>query len=71
MLIFKIVSNTMTISFYMFSFLQDLVQLVHKTWWIGCNLENWGTIFPRFILTVCKLQPEILINIIKYPALIV
>ena len=26
--------------------------------------------FPRFILTVCKLQPEILINIMKYPLIV-
>ena len=26
--------------------------------------------FPRFILTVCKIQPEILINIIKYPLIV-
>ena len=38
---------------------------MHKTWWIGCNWENWHReqFLPRFILTVCKLQPEILINL--------
>ena len=41
--------------------MMDWLQLIEKT---------GEQFFPRFILTVCKIQPEILINIIKY-ALIV
>ena len=41
--------------------MMDWLQLIEKI------VEQF---FPRFILTVCKLQPEILINIIKYPLIV-
>ena len=37
---------------------------------ISPELKTGEQFFPRFILTVCKLQPEILINIIKYPLIV-
>ena len=41
--------------------MMDWLQLIEKT------VEQF---FRRFILTVCKLQPEILINITKYPLIV-
>ena len=38
---------------------------------ISPELKTKEQFFSRFIHTVCKLKPEILINIIKYPLLIV
>ena len=38
--------------------------------WLQLMEKTGEQFFPRFILTVCKLQPEILMNIIKYPLIV-
>ena len=48
---------------------QYLVEKMLQNYWWFAIKKTGAQFFPGFILTVCKLKPEIL-NIIKYPLIV-